>query len=164
MATVLPRLRGKVDERTTLREMLDYYRVVLIRKVEGLTRAQATEHSTPSGLTLFNLLRHMAYVERQFFRGFAGEDVAPLYRTDDDPQGDFHPGPDDTVEQAIADYRAEAVHANEVLAEHSLDDDVRMGTSTLSLRWIMVHMIEETARHAGHADVLRELTDGAVGD
>ena len=164
MATPLPRLQGAVDERTTLREMLDYYRVVLIRKLEGLAREQATEHATPTGLTLLNLVRHMAEVEGQFFRRFAGEDVVSRYRTDEDPNADFHPGPDDTVEQAIADYRAEGAHSNEVLAAHGLDDDVRMGSSTLSLRWIMVHMIEETARHAGHADVLRELTDGAVGD
>ena len=164
MATELPGIERAADERTTLREMLDYFRVVMIRKAEGLTTAQATEQSTPSGLTLFTLIRHLTDVERGWFRDFADPDAPFLYCTDEDPDGDFHPGPDDTIEVALDAYRAEIARSNEIVAGHSLDEEVADSGGAVSLRWIMVHMIEETARHAGHADVLRELTDGAVDD
>jgi uncharacterized damage-inducible protein DinB len=136
----------------------------MIRKAEGLTTAQATARSTPTGLTIFTLVRHLVDVERGWFRDFAGEGVEPLYCTEADPDGDFHPGPDDTLEDALAAYRAEIAHADEILAAHELDEAVQDGDHLVNLRWIMVHMIEETARHAGHADVLRELTDGVVDD
>jgi uncharacterized damage-inducible protein DinB len=115
-------------------------------------------------LTIFTLLRHLVDVERGWFRDFAGEGVEPRYCTEDDPDGDFHPGPDDTIDEALAAYRAEIAHADEILAAHELDEAVPDGDHLVNLRWIMVHMIEETARHAGHADILRELTDGVVDD
>ena len=93
MATELPGMARAADEPTTLREMLDYYRVVMIRKAEGLTTAQATDRSTPTGLTLFTLIRHLTDVERGWFRDFADPEAPFLYCTDDDPDGDFHPGP-----------------------------------------------------------------------
>jgi hypothetical protein len=164
MATALPSMVRAADELTTLREMLDYYRVVMIRKAEGLTTAQATEQSTPSGLTLFTLIRHLTDVERGWFRDLDDPTAPFLYCTDDDPDGDFHPGPDDTVEDALDAYRAEIARSNEIIAGHSLDTEVPDQGGTVNLRWIMVHMIEETARHAGHADILRELTDGTVDD
>ena len=164
MPTELPSMERATDEVTTLREMLDYYRTVMIRKAEGLTTAQATERSTPSGLTLFTLVRHLVDVERGWFRDFDDPSVPFLYCTDEDPDGDFHPEPGDTVDDALDAYRAEIVHSNEVLAAHALDEVVGEDDRAVNLRWIMVHMIEETARHAGHADILRELTDGAVDD
>jgi uncharacterized damage-inducible protein DinB len=164
MATPLPSTARAADELTTLREMLDYYRVVMIRKAEGLTTAQASERSTPTGLTLLTLIRHLTDVERGWFRDFGDADAPFLYCTDDDPDGDLHPGPDDTIEDALDAYRGEIVRSNELIAGRSLDEEIPDSGATVNLRWIMVHMIEETARHAGHADILRELTDGAVDD
>jgi uncharacterized damage-inducible protein DinB len=153
------------DELTTLATMLGYYRVVLQRKAEGLSTAAATAHATPSGLTLLSLIRHIADVERSWFRGFAGLPIEPIYETPEDPDGDFHPGPDATIEDALDAYRTQIEFSESVVrATASLDIAVDDDGRLVSLRWILVHMIEETARHAGHADVLRELTDGIVDD
>ncbi|MEO5901715.1 MAG: DinB family protein [Ilumatobacteraceae bacterium] len=153
------------DELATLTAMLGYYRVVMLRKAEGLTTAQSVEQSTPSGVTLLGLVRHLADVERDWFARFAGLDQPQRYETPDDIDGDFHPGPEATIEEAITAYRQEIAVAERVVgAASSLDQTVESRGRPLSLRWILVHMIEETARHAGHADVLRELTDGVVDD
>jgi len=119
-------------------------------------------------------VRHMAEVERNWFRNWlAGESddsAGPIFFSDDDPDGDLHPTDSDSVADAIAAWAAEvAVARRNVEAAASLDV-VAAGTSPRkpgwqpSLRWILIHMIEEYARHCGHADLLRERIDGAVGD
>jgi hypothetical protein len=163
-----------VDERTTLLAFLEFYRESLAMKTDGLTDEQARTPSVPpSDLTLMGLVRHMAEVERSWFSGnLAGNDVAPLYYGDahptGDPDGDLHPGPDDTLHDAIATWRREIAAANGHLAGRSLDDlgrrVSRAAGGVPNLRWILVHMIEEYARHLGHADLLRERIDGVTGD
>jgi Protein of unknown function (DUF664) len=112
-------------------------------------------------------VKHLGDVERRWFcLRFAGKDVAVL-RTDDDPDADFRIEPDDTVASVIAFYRDAANDSRRIAAPSSLDD-VSASESPhyghVSLRWILVHMIEETARHAGHLDLMREQIDGKTGD
>ncbi|MEU8529926.1 MULTISPECIES: DinB family protein [Streptomyces] len=156
-------------EREMLETWLDFHRATLATKCEGLDDAQLrTASAPPSNLTLFGLVRHMAEVERGWFRRvLVGEDAGPIYYTEEDRDGDFHPGPEATFEEAYATWQAEIERARELAAGRELDE---VGTGKhrsgeeFNLRWIYVHMIEEYARHNGHADLLREAVDGVTGD
>ncbi|MFI2642550.1 DinB family protein [Streptomyces sp. NPDC018610] len=158
------------DERTMLEGWLDYHRQTLAWKCEGLTDEQLrTAAVAPSGLSLLGLVRHMAEVERGWFRTvLTGEDAGPIYCTDEDRDGDFHVTAADTWAEARATWQAEIEAARRNAAGRGLDDlsEGRGRTSgePFSLRWIYTHMIEEYARHNGHADLLRECLDGATGD
>jgi hypothetical protein len=160
------------DERATLIGYLDYHRATLLMKCDGLTGAQlALRSMPPSELSLIGLVRHLALVEQAWFQErLARQPVQPYYMTDDDPDGDFH-GPD-ADPQAVADegfatWRAQVARSDEILAGvadlgqvfHHERDGVY-----LSVRWLLVHMIEEYARHNGHADLLRQAIDGATGE
>ena len=171
-----PELLPTADEATTLWSFLDYYRSILIRKAEGISEAQARTTLGPSELTLIGLVRHMAEVERGWFRRrFMDIDCGFLYCGDaadgGDPDGDFHPADTDTVADAIHALRVEIEFATDATAGVPMDTLAqadppwnRIPGWRPSLRWILVHMIEEYARHCGHADLLREAVDGATGD
>lgn len=159
-------------EREMLTRMLDWYRATLLGKIDGLSDAQARERAVPpSDLNLLGLLRHLADVERSWFRiRFAGEDLPPLYYDEahptGDPDGDLHPGPEDTVAQARTTWETEVDAARAITAAAGLDDRARApgpGRAPFVLRWVLVHLIEEYARHVGHADLLRERIDGTTG-
>jgi hypothetical protein len=158
------------DERTTLMAFLDYQRAVLARKAEGLTDEQARLASCPpSDLTMLGLVRHMADVERSWAqRSFVGATIDPLYygssHPDNDDDGDFHPPPDAKLAEALATYWAEIEAADRVYASAGLDDVERRDRAVYSLRWILVHLVEEYARHCGHADLIRQAIDGTTGD
>lgn len=162
-----PYVAGELE---TLETFLDYYRETLALKCAGLTDEQLRERSVPpSPLSLIGLIRHMAEVERSWFRvRVNGEELGFRYVTLDDtnPDGDFADVDTADVAADLAAWREEIDHARRVVREsESLDREFehpRRGT--ISLRWVMVHMIEEYARHAGHADFLRERIDGATGD
>jgi len=170
--TPLPEWKASADdERTVLTEYLDYFRAVLSRKAEGITEEQARVAACPpSDLTLIGLIRHMAEVERTWFRrSLMDEDAPPIFygaaHPDGDRDGDFHPPPDATMAAALEVYWAEIAVANRNIAAHSMDDLTRGNPQAGStLRRTIVHMIEEYARHCGHADLLREAIDGATGD
>jgi uncharacterized damage-inducible protein DinB len=170
--TPLPREKASGnDERPVLLGYLDYHRAVLARKAEGLTDEQARlEACPPSDLTLLGLIRHMTEVERQWFRrALMAEDAPPLYYEDAHPEGDedgdFHPPADATLAEALAAYWAEIRVTDLNIAAASLDELSRgEPDSGTSLRRIIVHMIEEYARHCGHADLLRQAIDGWTGD
>jgi len=150
------------DEQTMLRSWLEFQRGTLLFKCEGLAPDElATRSVPPSELSLLGLVRHMAEVERNWFqRVFRGADAPPHY-PGDDPDADFcGAGPEQAAED-LSILRAECDASRAVEASASLDDTDRGGG--ISLRWIMVHMIEEYARHNGHADLLRERIDGARG-
>jgi uncharacterized damage-inducible protein DinB len=158
----------EADERTTLLSFLDYHRQTLAWKCDGLDHIQLRERNIPpSSLSLLGLVRHMADVERSWFRRtLGGEDVPRIYYSDEDPDGDFDNVDTADVDEAFATWRAECDRAREIVAATpSLDvtGTQRLGNK-VSLRWILVHMIEEYARHNGHADLLRERIDGAVGE
>ncbi|MEW2074911.1 DinB family protein [Streptomyces sp. NPDC013433] len=158
------------DERTMLEGWLDYHRSTLARKCEGLTEEQLRTASVPpSELSLMGLVRHMSEVERSWFRRvLADEDAGPLYYSEADRDGDFHPTEADTWQEAYATWQSEIGAARRNAAGFALDDPSRgrhrFSDDPYSLRWIYTHMIEEYARHNGHADLLRERVDGATGD
>ncbi|MFF7489714.1 DinB family protein [Streptomyces luteogriseus] len=158
------------DERTMLEGWLDYHRQTLAWKCEGLTDAQLrTTAVEPSELSLMGLVRHMAEVERGWFRKvLTAEDAGPIYYTEEDPDGEFHLSESDTWEEAYATWQSEIETARRNAARFGLDDltegKSRRSGERFNLRWLYTHMIEEYARHNGHADLLRERVDGATGD
>ncbi|MFJ8669873.1 DinB family protein [Streptomyces sp. NPDC093600] len=156
-------------EREMLEGWLEYHRATLAVKCEGLddTRLR-TASAPPSDLSLLGLVRHMAEVERGWFRRtLAGEETTRIYSTKEDPDGDIHVTESDTWQDAYATWQEEIERARAIAAAHGLDDlsarKSRRG-ERFNLRWIYTHMIEEYARHNGHADLLRERIDGATGD
>jgi len=154
------------EERAMYQAWLDFHRGTLLWKCAGLTDEQLkTASAAPSRLTLLGLLRHMSEVERSWFRSrSAGLALPDLYCLDDDQDGDFDNVADAVVEQNLATFRAECQAADEAVRAKSLDDTFDGRDGPISLRWVYVHMIEEYARHNGHADLLRERVDGATGD
>ena len=154
-------------EKETLATFLDYHRATLLQKVTGLDDAGLRRSFVPSETNLLGLVKHLAYVERWWFQHiFAGADPDFPW-TDEDPDADFRVEPHETSAEVIALYQQEARRSREIVAAASLEDVAKRAGrrgEEFTLRWIMVHMIEETARHNGHADILRELTDGATGE
>ncbi len=151
-----------------LNNWLDWHRGTLAVKCAGLSEEQLRERSTPpSSMSLLGLVRHMAHVERVWFRRIlAGEDVPLLYGKDVNRDADFDDLESASAEEAFATWQAEIERARAVSARVPLDavgKRQRHGQDC-SHRWILVHMIEEYARHNGHADLLRERIDGATGE
>jgi uncharacterized damage-inducible protein DinB len=156
------------DERTLLDAFLDFHRETLRWKCAGLTDEQLRSRPIESTtLSLLGLVRHLAEVEQSWFvRRFAGQDVPLLYCSDDDPDGDFDNVETADVAAAWATFDEMIARAKDVSKGASLDAEfVHPRTQRPhSLRWIYLHMIEEYARHNGHADLLRERIDGATGE
>ncbi|ASU84414.1 DinB family protein [Nocardiopsis gilva YIM 90087] len=154
-------------ERETLNAVLDWHRATFDLKCADLSPKQLSQRVVPpSALSLHGLVRHLAGVERWWFRiQFAGEDVPLLYYSDDDPDQDFD-SLDGDVDEDFAIWRAECERSRQITnAAASLDETgIRKRTGEpISLRRIMVDMIAEYARHNGHADLLRERIDGTTG-
>jgi uncharacterized damage-inducible protein DinB len=145
-------------ERETLVEFLDYLRGSLIIKVTDLDETSARRSTVPSGTSLLGLIKHLTTVEVSWFQfSFAGTDVTV-------PADEILPA--DTVFGAVAAYRAAAQANNQIVLQSELDQlcvIAPTASERLSLRWVLVHMLEETARHAGHADIIREQIDGQTG-
>ena len=141
---------------------LDYHRTVLARKIEGVSDADARRAACPpSDITLLGLIRHMTDVERWWFRRwFIDEDVPALF--DDDEE--WRVPADATVADALDAYWAEIRAADANIKSASLDTVGRQEPTDGTLRRTIVHMIEEYARHCGHADLLRQAIDGVTGD
>ena len=151
-------------ERPMLQAFLDWHRATLLYKCAGLTGAQLAEHPIPpSGLSLLGLVRHMTKVERTWFRQrFAGEQVDPPFGGD--KAADFERVDPDRAAADYARLTEEFARADAAVANASLDDTFTHDGELMSLRMIYLHMIEEYARHVGHADLLREQIDGATGE
>jgi len=159
-----PRPLERGSERAMLESMLDFYRATVVNKVAGLTDDQAfTAAIAPSSLTPATVVKHLAGTERFWFSiDFANRDVSWPW-TDDDMHGNFRIEPGDTLATIVADYVEECTHSRLAVVDADLDDPARGDDMDFTLRFAMLHMIEETARHCGHLDLLREVTDGAVG-
>jgi uncharacterized damage-inducible protein DinB len=154
------------DERSRLDAWLDYHRATLLEKCAGLTAEQlAIKPVASSELSLLGLVRHMAGNERIWFRiRFAGVDVDDLYQSPEHPEGtEFALADDAAAASDFATYKDEVAQARMVVRGRSLDDTFGDETVTVDLRWLYAHMIDEYARHNGHADLIRELIDGATG-
>jgi hypothetical protein len=158
----------QADERATLEGWLDFYRATLALKCAGLTEEQLrTPAAPPSPLTLLGLVQHMAEVERNWFRRvLLGERVPPIFDPDadpDGPDGGFDLSPDVTADDARRTWAEEVARGRAACAGRDLDRTSPFMGAEVTLRWIYSHMIGEYARHAGHADLLRERIDGATG-
>jgi hypothetical protein len=156
------------DEREMLVAYLDFQRESVVRKLEGLTEEQARIAPTETANSLIGLVSHLGWDEVWWFRmSFLGEKDIAVPWSDDDPDGDLRVADDQTIDELVGFYRTSWARSNEIVrAASSLDDPAAFTTRTdgvPTLRWIINHMIEETARHAGHADITRELIDGSTG-
>jgi uncharacterized damage-inducible protein DinB len=159
------------EERAAVEGLLEYHRATLLWKCAGLTGEQLkTRAVPPSTMSPLGLVRHMADVERVWFRRrIAGEEIPALYWSDASPDGDFDEVADADAAADFATYQAEVEAARAVMTGRGYDDTFvnrhRDGTEeVIDLRALMLHMIEEYARHNGHADLLRECVDGTTGD
>jgi uncharacterized damage-inducible protein DinB len=166
-------------ERAAVQAWLEFHRGTLLTKCAGLTPEQLGERSVPpSSLSLRGLVRHMTEVEQGWFRHVLdGQDVPDLYSSADDRDGDFdgmgreadEPDTATVVAQEFARFAQECAVSREIADGFGSLDDVGRGRTSrsrdqVSLRWVYLHMIEEYARHNGHADLLRERIDGATGE
>jgi uncharacterized damage-inducible protein DinB len=147
--------------------MIDFYRSTLLRKCRGLSEAQLTSPATPpSNLTLRGLLQHMTAVERYWFEEcIEGRDLPPIYSSESLPDGDFEALDTCSAKEVVERFQASCESSRRIAAAHSLDDvvDSTVYGRPMSIRFIKVHMVDEYARHCGHADLLREAIDGEVG-
>jgi uncharacterized damage-inducible protein DinB len=166
-----PRSSGNPQgELATLQEYLTNYRLTLGMKCDGLDAEQLARRSVPpSTMSLLGLIRHLAQVENHWFQGvLQGRPERTLFRRDDDPDADFNGAADDpsAVEAAFAAWKAEVADAEEwfdALESSDLDRNIELRDGSATVRDILIHLIEEYARHAGHADLLREAIDGRTG-
>ncbi|MFF8724919.1 DinB family protein [Streptomyces sp. NPDC015171] len=157
------------DERTQLTTFLDYVRATARHKCEELSDEDARKALLPGSplMTLSGLVNHLRWVEYYWFRVvFLGEeDEGPW--TDEDPDREMRIAVDIPLPRLLAEYAEESARHNELVAAHDLDTKARRARADgdpVDLRWILLHLVEETARHNGHLDILRELIDGRTGD
>jgi uncharacterized damage-inducible protein DinB len=157
--------RRNAPEREMLRDWLDWHRATLLRKCAGLDAVQlATRAVPPSGLSLLGLVRHMSDTELGWVRQtYRGEPVPDHYYRPDAPTADFEEADPATAEEDFARYRAECRAVDAALEGAGLDETFTFRAQTLSVRWMWQHLVEEYARHNGHADLIREAIDGSVG-
>lgn len=153
------------SELEILNGFLDYHRATLLQKVEGVSDEDLRRRPTVSSLTLLGLVKHVAYVERWWFQAvFAGRDVSFPW-SESDPDAEMRIEPHETTADILNLYKAEVREARSIVAAApSLEVVATMPGREHNLRWVIVHLIEETARHNGHADLLRELIDGVTGE
>ncbi|MDP9866297.1 MULTISPECIES: DinB family protein [Streptosporangium] len=152
-------------EKQSLHISLDRHRDVVVWKLDGLDDEQLRRPMTPSGTSLLGLVKHLASVEYGWFCETFGRETEPLPFDDEDENADMRVEPHETTAGIMEFYGRARAAADRVIDGLDLDD---VGTAwsgeTVSMRWVLIHMIEETTRHAGHMDILRELLDGATGD
>ena len=152
-------------EKESLKVSLDRHRDAVLWKLEGLGDDELRRPMVPSGTSLLGLVKHLGSVEYGWFCETFGRQTEPLPYDEDDPDSDMRARPDETTEDILAFYGRARAAADQAIAELDVEDT---GTAwfgdAVSMRWVLIHMIEETARHAGHVDILRELIDGMTGD
>jgi uncharacterized damage-inducible protein DinB len=152
-------------EKESLKVALDRHRDAVLWKLEGLDDEQLRRPMVPSGTSLLGLVKHLAAVEYGWFCDTFGREAEPLPFDDDDPDADLRIEPGETTEDVLAFYGRARATADRAIDEIGLEDT---GTAwfgeAVTMRWVLIHMVEETARHAGHVDILRELIDGMAGD
>ena len=150
--------------RDMVEAFLDFQRATLLWKISGLSDDDLRRSFVPSGITLLGMVKHLAYVERWWFRSiFANEDVSFPW-TEADPDADWRIEPTETTAEVLALYNDEVARARVIVANAAWDDVARKPGRDHTLGWILTHMVEEVARHVGHADLFRELIDGQTGE
>ena len=152
-------------EKESLRFSLDRHRDVVLWKVDGLSEEELRRPMTPSGTNVLGLVKHLGSVEYGWFCDTFGRESESIPFDEDDPDEDMRAEPDQTTAEILEYYGRARAAADRAIDELDLDD---VGTAwfgeSVSMRWVLIHLIEETARHAGHMDILRELIDGTTGD
>jgi hypothetical protein len=161
MSTVTPMTGG---EKESLHAFLNKQRAVMLWKLDGVRDGDLRRPILPSGTQLLGLIKHLAAVEYGWFLSTFGRPTEPLPFDEDDEDADLRVEPGETTEDILAFYARARAAADALIAELDLDATGTAWTGEeVSLRWVLLHMIEETARHAGHADIVRELIDGRTG-
>ena len=157
--------RRNEPEREMLRDWLDWHRATLLRKCAGLDAAQlATRAVPPSSLSLLGLVRHLSDTERGWVRQtYRGEQVPDLYYRPDARDADFAETDAARAEEDFEIFRTECRAVDAVLDSADLDDTFVFREKVISVRWMWQHLVEEYARHNGHADLIREAIDGSAG-
>jgi uncharacterized damage-inducible protein DinB len=162
---VTRRVPFTADEKESLQVALDRHRDAVVWKLEGLSDDDLRRPMVPSGTNLLGMVKHLASVEYSWFCETFGRETEPLPLDDDDPEADLRVGPGETTADVLAFYARARAAADQVIADLDVDDT---GTAwfgeAVTLRWVLIHVLEDTARHAGHVDIVRELIDGATGD
>ena len=161
-----PLLNG--DERHQLESWLAFHRATLLKKCSGLSFEDLCRRPVvTSSMSLLGLMRHMTFVEQIWFDvRFAGNDVTEYYRRPDDREVEWNELDSATLDEVVANFRHACETSDELARDHNLDEMVGRpgaGREPVDLRWIYLHMIEEYARHCGHADLIREMIDGTTG-
>jgi uncharacterized damage-inducible protein DinB len=153
------------EEKESLHVSLDRHRDAVLWKLEGLDDAALRRVMTPSGTSLLGLVKHLGAVEYSWFCETFGRETEPLPFDDNDENADLRVRSDATTADIVAFYGRARAAADQVIDDLDINET---GTAwfgeQVSLRWVLIHMVEETARHAGHVDILRELIDGMTGD
>ena len=150
-------------ELETLVRYLDTYRGIIAFKVEGVERSAGIKPMVPSGTSLLGIVKHLAYVERWWFQSVVGQLDVEYPWSDDDPDADWRINEGESVQDIIDLYRQECDKSRAIIDEIlSPDSTFPHGDGEISARRVLIHMVEETARHAGHADILREMIDGST--
>lgn len=165
---ILPRREkpGTGLEKVSLESFLDFQRATFVMKLQGLSDEATRQVMSPSSMTMLGLLKHVAYAERYWFQYvFAGLDVS-VPQESDDSDAQWRIEADDTLESGLAFYQTQIARSKEIYAAYDNLNALakRSPGKDHSLRYILLHMIEETARHNGHADIFRERLDGSVGE
>ena len=159
------RVRVTGSEKEMLWVALDRHRDAIVWKLQRLGDDDLRRSMVPSGTSLLGMVKHLAAVEYGWFCETFGRETEPLPFVDDDPEADMRAEADETTADILAFYERARAASDTVIGELDLDDT---GTTSRgdepSLRWVLIHMVEETCRHAGHVDVVRELIDGMAGD
>lgn len=154
-----------VSEKEMLWVALDRHRDAVVWKLQGLGDDDLRRPMVPSGTSLLGMVKHLASVEYGWFCETFGRETEPLPFVDDDPEADMRAEPDESAADILAFYERARAASDKVIDELDLDDTGRTERGDEpSLRWVLIHMVEETCRHAGHVDIVREMIDGMAGD
>jgi uncharacterized damage-inducible protein DinB len=163
--TMTQRVPFTGGEKESLHASLNRHRDAVVWKLDGLDDEALRRDMTPSGTNLLGLVKHLAAVEYGWFCETFGRPTEPLPFDEDDENADLRVEQDESTADILAFYERARAAADQVIDELDVDDE---GTAwfgdAVSLRWVLIHMSEETARHAGHVDIVRELIDGTTGD
>jgi uncharacterized damage-inducible protein DinB len=152
-------------ERESLESFLEYQRSTVALKASGLSDSDGARRLLPSLTTVTGLVRHLTDVERYWFRAVLdGESDVPFRYSDTDPDGDFRITAAASLQSELAEYAIAVEESRRVALKYPLDELAHDSRGQVTLRWVLIHLIEETARHLGHIDILRELLDGTTGD
>jgi uncharacterized damage-inducible protein DinB len=152
-------------EKEMLWVALDRHRDAVVWKLQGLGDDDLRRPMVPSGTNMLGLLKHLGSVEYGWFSTTFGRETEPLPIDEDDPESEMRVEPHESTADMLAFYERARAASDRVIDDLDLDDTgTAWAGQTVSLRWVLIHMIEETCRHAGHLDILRELIDGASGD